>query len=529
MRIGIYHGYELAGSGSNEYTRYLAGALAAEGHDVHVLCREPDPESVPGVRAAFAWDAAGRGRPLFDGADRSGTFVVHQLPHADVRPVFLTDKQREGDVRAFSALTDEQLRAYHELNVAVVRAVLRRHPVDILHANHLVYQPIVAREAAGETPYIVYPHGSSIEYTLRADARFEQPVLDALAAAQGIIVGSREVQDRILDFYPGHAGMLRAKMRTVGVGVDTTLFSPVARADRARCIARVEPGAGGKAPHQTAELVARLDRGELEAVRGYYDAYDHGQPDADLADKLRAIPWDGAVLLFVGALTAGKGVQSLIAALPALLRRRDDAHLVVVGSGAYREVLEALVHAIATGNRALFETLAARGWGLDRSDRTGPWEDVQRYAADAPRRDLLLGAGPAFADRVHFLGRLDHARLRHLFPCADVAVFPSLVPEAYPLVLMEALANGVLPAVTDFSGFRDGLETLQPLLGADRVASLRLPRDPERRVEGMADVLAGLLDDPGREELKPKLRSIAVEHFDWRVRARQMADAYRRV
>ena len=33
MRIGVYHGYELTGSGSNEYTRYLARALAREGHD----------------------------------------------------------------------------------------------------------------------------------------------------------------------------------------------------------------------------------------------------------------------------------------------------------------------------------------------------------------------------------------------------------------------------------------------------------------------------------------------------------------
>jgi glycosyltransferase involved in cell wall biosynthesis len=198
-----------------------------------------------------------------------------------------------------------------------------------------------------------------------------------------------------------------------------------------------------------------------------------------------------------------------------------------VGSGTYRETLEALVHAIATGNRRLFEALVARGWELDRSDRSGPWEDVQRYAAEGARRDLLLGAGAGFRDHVHFLGRLDHSRLKHLFPCADVAVFPSLVPEAYPLVLIESLANGIPPAVTDFSGFRDGLETLEPLLGPERVDRFRLPFDAEGRVEGIVDALAGLLDDPDREALKPELRTIAVEHFDWRVRARQMADAYR--
>ena len=42
MKIGIFHGYELSGSGSNQATRYLAHALVKAGHEVHVLCREPE-------------------------------------------------------------------------------------------------------------------------------------------------------------------------------------------------------------------------------------------------------------------------------------------------------------------------------------------------------------------------------------------------------------------------------------------------------------------------------------------------------
>ena len=40
MRIGLYHGYELTGSGSNEYTRYLARSLLGAGHEVHTICRD---------------------------------------------------------------------------------------------------------------------------------------------------------------------------------------------------------------------------------------------------------------------------------------------------------------------------------------------------------------------------------------------------------------------------------------------------------------------------------------------------------
>jgi glycosyltransferase involved in cell wall biosynthesis len=51
--------------------------------------------------------------------------------------------------------------------------------------------------------------------------------------------------------------------------------------------------------------------------------------------------------------------------------------------------------------------------------------------------------------------------------------------------------------------------------------------DAERRVGGIVEALAGLLEHPDREVLKLKLRAVAVEHFDWQVRARQMVDAYK--
>ena len=40
MRISIWHGYLLHGTGSNEYTRALARTLARHGHDVTVFCND---------------------------------------------------------------------------------------------------------------------------------------------------------------------------------------------------------------------------------------------------------------------------------------------------------------------------------------------------------------------------------------------------------------------------------------------------------------------------------------------------------
>ncbi|MBI2894982.1 MAG: glycosyltransferase family 4 protein [Deltaproteobacteria bacterium] len=533
MRIGLLHGYELSGSGSNEYTRYLARALARAGHEVEVLCREPRPEAIEGALRAFRWTADGTCSELSCRRSDAPGFTIHCLPHADVRPVFVTDKQRTGNVKAFVDLSAAELEETRRIWTQAVAAVLARHTVDVLHANHVVLQPTIAADACRPlgVPFVIYPHGSAIEYTVRIQERYRTLAHDAIEAAAGLIIGSREVQGRLLDLFDDLRDRIRERTEIVGVGVDTDLFSPISRSGRARSIARLRESklTGGKPPELRAELRRRLLSGDIEAVRAQRDAYVHDRPDADMSEHLARIPWtDGKIVLFVGALTVGKGLQSVIAAMPAVLKAVPDAHLVIVGSGAYREVLEGLVDGIAARDEPLVGGLVSRGNDLDDTHLEGPWEDVLRHLVEPSRRAVLFCAGPRFAEHVHFLGRLDHELLRHLFPCADVAVFPSVIPEAYPLVLMESLSNGVLPAASSFSGFAEGLDLLVPHLGEELVERMRLPLEPELRVQGIADRLASLLGEATAPDLPQRLRAIAVAEYDWAVRAEAMVRAYRR-
>ncbi|TDI45885.1 MAG: hypothetical protein E2P02_06495 [Acidobacteria bacterium] len=116
------------GLGSNEYTRYLSRALARHGHDVQVLCREPHPADIPHVARAFAWDASGKSRQLFSRDVGDEGVTLHQLANGAVRPVYVTDKQRAGNVKAFESLTDDELSAYHAESVRLVDLVLGEHP-----------------------------------------------------------------------------------------------------------------------------------------------------------------------------------------------------------------------------------------------------------------------------------------------------------------------------------------------------------------------------------------------------------------
>jgi glycosyltransferase involved in cell wall biosynthesis len=532
MRIGLFHGYELTGSGSNEYTRYLARALADQGHEVHVICREPHPQAA-GVDAAIAWDADGNPTALFGEPGGDGSVTLHRLPHAAVRPVYVTDKQREGNVKAFTDLTDEELGQVREVAGRALAGVLTQFPVDVLHANHMVLQPTIAADVcpALGIPYVIYPHGSDIEYTIRNDDRYLTLAGEALAQSSGLITGSHEMVERVTKLYPDQRARISAEHEVVGVGVDVDLFSRVPKDGRAASIAALaatDPG-GGKTAAQAAEFRRRLDSGDLTTIRTTAGSYAREQPDDGVAQALTRIPWqDGKVLLFVGALTGGKGLQSVIVALPEVLRSVPSAHLVIVGSGAFREVLEALVHAIASGNEELLDAVVSRGNDFEDTPTSGPWPDVADYLADPGNRQVVLASGPEFADHVHFVGRMGHDRLQYLFPCADLAVFPSIVPEAYPLVLMESLASGVLPCASDTTGLGEGLTLLEPDLGVGLVERLRLPMDDHVRVGMIAQRLTSLLTDPALDDLGGRLREIAVTEYDWPVRATEMTAAYQR-
>jgi len=317
---------------------------------------------------------------------------------------------------------------------------------------------------------------------------------------------------------------IRGKSHRVDVGTDTTLFSPVKKSARAQAIAELKSmhRPGGKTATQRQELKDALDKGEIQATQGYWNAYDHKLEDDDLPAILDGIPVDEDMIFFVGAMTYGKGIQSLIAAMPGVLARRPKTHLVLVGSGTYREVLEALCHALQSGNLELFDQLVAQGKDLERQEMSGPLADLAAYAAKAENRVVLKEHGPKLAGHVHFIGRLDHPRLRCIFPCAKIGAFPSVIKEASPLVFMESLANAVLPAGSYHSGLREGLDDLKEHLPDAIWQRMKFEVEPATRIETMVDNLATLLDEFEKREPGPDLRKLAVDRYDWKAVAESL-------
>lgn len=533
MKIGLFHGYNLGGSGSNEYTRYLAKALLAEGAEVHLICREPDAASLGFIDNAYRYNSQGDAEVLFENATVAPTAnsplcYLHELPNATVQPVYVTDKQRDGLVKSFSNVSDQELEEYHTVSATALKSILSEHQLDMLHCNHVTYQPQVAEQICEETntPYIIYPHGSAIEYTVKTDERYFNKVRESIKLTDGLIIGNNEVKQRIINLYPELEAEINSKSQIVGVGVDTALFTSCPDSERQQSLdtlISLELG-GGKTAALTRELEQKLDAGELDAVTQFRNSYVQKLSDDNISDKLRNIDLNAPVLLFVGALTAGKGLQGLLCAMCSALRKQPDLQLVIVGAGAYREALEGLVHLLSTRNIPMLKKMASQGFDLDFSDNTGSWEDVEYYLEH--HAETLLECSDRLKDNVHFVGRLNHDQLKYLFPIVDLAVFPSVVPEAYPLVLMESLSNGVLPMVSYFSGFTDGIDELADVIPEDLLSVMRIPMNNEVRINAMAANLNSILSSPSFKDIRPRLREVACDRYDWSLRARQMMQAY---
>jgi glycosyltransferase involved in cell wall biosynthesis len=281
VRILLWHGYLLGGTGSNVYTRALAREWSRAGHDVVVLSQEPDPDQYDLGQAQTV-------RPEIGG----------------LLPVFVLDRYEGLEARLLPDLTREERDGYVALNAAAVRELL---PADLVFANHVLLGGPVA--AATGAPYAVKAHGSELEYSIRGNPELAEWGRESLAGAEAVFVGSEHIR-RVLEEVVGHV----EHVHEVPPGVDVDEFRPRPRDDALGALleeARRDPPNPGNAQERL--------------------------PDEGNADRLAAFfERDEPTVLYFGKLLYNKGVHLLLEAL-----RDVDARAVIVGFGDYRAELEA--------------------------------------------------------------------------------------------------------------------------------------------------------------------------------------------
>jgi glycosyltransferase involved in cell wall biosynthesis len=532
--ICVLHGYLLEGSGSNLWTRSILEALCRQGHHVHLMAQENHPERYPFIAASRRYYPDGSMETWHrQESPYPGSCVLHKPVLGDTLPVFVWDRYEEfSRVIPMVELTDDEIEAYITLNARTLARVVGEFGITALHANHSVLMPQVAERVSAQLdiPFAVMPHGSALEYAVKRDERFLRLAEQSFNAARRIFVIGDEMRNRVRSALPQVSG-LESKFMELHLGVDTSQFMPVSRAQRnaniAKLAERVTNLPTGRTAEQTNAFLAQLHVGmtddrlmdALDSAR----SYDDKSPDADLIARLSHVDWEhDDTLLFVGRIISTKGLHAVIAALPLLLEQRPRMKLIIVGHGPLREPLEAVLWALEHGDRDVVEWIFEYGRVLEGEPQgeTGNTYLTQAFRfieqlRDRGELDHYYEAARTHVRRenVIFTGYLTHHELRLLFPCCDAAIFPSVVREAGPLVFLEALASGSYPLGTYFGGMKASIDTAAEVLPAGGADAMRLSPQPERTAEDIVrNVPIALQAGPERREA---LFRLARERYDW--------------
>ena len=295
MRILLWHGYLLGGTGSNVYSRALAREWSLAGHDVTVVCQERHPEFY----------------------DLGGARVVRP-DVGPILPVFVLDRYEGIEARRLHELERADVQRFVDANVAALRELL---PADLVFTNHvLLGGPVGAGVGA---PFVVKAHGSELEYSLRGRPDLAAWGRESLREARAVYVGSAHIRE-VLEEVCGPLDRPE-RVHEVPPGVDVDEFRLEARP---QALAALLDGAGRDAPNPGNANERLPDEGNAERLAAF------------LAD-------DRPTVLYFGKLIHNKGVHLLLEALCGL-----DARAVIVGFGDYRHELEALAGSL--GEEVLF-------------------------------------------------------------------------------------------------------------------------------------------------------------------------------
>ena len=190
----------------------------------------------------------------------------------------------------------------------------------------------------------------------------------------------------------------------------------------------------------------------------------HPLASGERVQRPKIFPADAKIVLFIGAVNLGKGIDTLIRCFGDVTRRVPEAHLVV----------------------------GSKGW-------------------DTPLLVDLWQKSPA-KEHIHFVGFVPEDELRAAYLHADVTAFPSRY--GFGLATLESMACGTATV----SG--------RTLDAPEFIGDAGLMADPDNADELAAQIVRLLTDDALRADIEQKGLAKSSE-YRWDATARKTADVYR--
>ena len=549
MIIAVAHGYLLRGTGSNLYVSNLCRTFCRQGHRVLLFSQEEEPAAFDFISRSEEFNEDNRSTNVI--MQRKTNYpgsCVHYRPNlGGMLPVYVYDRYKGFEVKEFPSLSEKEIEDYLEKNSLALLNAFKNSSPGLVLSQHTIMQPVYTARALaqfeGEARHLATVHGSALNFSVRKSNLLRRYALEGIRGVDGLVFVSSHSRSDFITYF-SDVPDLADKCRVIFAGVNTELFQPLESPDqKAEKVAELKgllkkltaEKKGGKEASDKEQfygLVQAVSNSEeiRDLIADYRDHFDDWSPDGDATANLNKIDWAREkIVLYYGKYLWTKGIHLLIAALPLVLQKHPHTRLILVGFGAAREYLEALVGVLDQGRIDLALEMIERSKyfsaaGTESAEEEGIYsEGLKKLLADQSNVSLYREACQGkIRKKIVFTGIMDHEQLKKLIPCADVAVVPSIFPESFGLVGVEALACGVLPVQTYHSGFADVVdvyqETFRDVFKEVGVKHLTLD---ENLVTGLADNIKGLLGyleeitAEERASLAKKAHLLAEKHFSW--------------
>ena len=311
-------------------------------------------------------------------------------------PVFASHPMSKG--KKFGELNQDQKEAYVQAFRRKIGQEISGFRPDIIHVHHGWVIASVLAEL--DIPYVITLHGTEY-YAFKKYKEYQELTLRGIHGAQIIMALTEQEREQAISAY----GIDPQKIIIVKSGTDTNMFKPL-----------------------------EIDK---QILLKSYSIKDTDRP----------------VVLFVGRLTAQKGLDTLLEAAEIYSQENERPITLIAGDGDLREQSEQLA------------------------------------------KQLQL-------DDIYFLGSQDHQQMVKLYNIADILAAPSRF-EPFGLVALEALACGTPVIASNAEGFRQTInEQVGCLIESDDYKAL-------------AEKVTTFIRDGFKEKVKHKAAAYVKQNFSW--------------
>ena len=229
VKVLLWHGYLLSGSGSNVYTLNVSAAWRRQGHDVVVMCQERNAvASRSSIARAASIPTTSTSSSGPRGTLRARVPVWFCAPtSAGCCPSTSTTTTKvSSSSGSWTSRTTSSMDT--RANVTAMERAIRAFAPDVVITGHEVMGPYVARLACSATGhrYLAKLHGSALEYAVKLQERYVRYAQQGLSGAVRVVGGSRYMLEEAAATISGWSD----KGTVVNPGVDVELFGP--RAER---------------------------------------------------------------------------------------------------------------------------------------------------------------------------------------------------------------------------------------------------------------------------------------------------------